>query len=201
MAKGNKSKSTKTTNQKKHKENLSNELRKKRIQKQKENEKQYAYNGGGPRVVSRTKRDVYAAPKMVGERIKNGGFASRFPIVETNAGKGFFDQRQMLNEYLARSEKGLTFDNFVRNIATKMTPEQMEELMTTNKDLMEMGIKNQQLQRINAAKNKVHELKQENESLLAQIGIEEINARNNEYLNQEEANFNRLEEQYKERGK
>jgi hypothetical protein len=118
MAKGNKSKSAKTTNQKKHKENLSKDLRKKRIQKQKENEKQYAYNGGGTKVVQRSNRDVSAAPAMKGERIKKG-YASTYPVVEnTSSGQGFFDQRQMLNEYLARSEKGLSFDHFMRNIST-----------------------------------------------------------------------------------
>ena len=199
MAKGNKSKSAKTTNQKKHKENLSKELRKKRIQKQKENEKQYAYNGGGPRVVSRTRRDVSAAPAMKGEKIKKG-YVSTYPVVETNSGKGFFDQTQMLNEYLARSEKGLTFDNFMRNLSTKMSPEQMQELMTTNKELVEMGARNQQLARINAEKNKVHELKKENERLLAQIGIEEMDANNPDFLNQEEANYMQLEESYKKKG-
>ena len=44
-------KKDKRTNSQKHKENVSKDLRKKRIAKQKENEKRYAYNGGGSRVI------------------------------------------------------------------------------------------------------------------------------------------------------
>ena len=82
-------KKDKRTNSQKHKENVSKDLRKKRIAKQKENAKRYAYNGGGSRVIERSKTDVGRAPAMRGEPIKSKGFVNTFPYM-TGSGQGFF---------------------------------------------------------------------------------------------------------------
>lgn len=196
MAKGNKSKSAKTTNQKKHKENLSKELRKKRIQKQKENEKQYAYNGGGTKVVQRSNRDVSAAPAMKGEKIKKG-YVSTYPVVEkTSSGQGFFDQRLMLNEYLARGEKRLTFDGFMRNMAAKMNPDQMQELMTTNKDLVAKAATLQTLESINAAKNELHARERQIAKMGQDLAIKEEYIHDERHLNRELSKYERQGKSY-----
>lgn len=197
MAKGNKSKSAKTTNQKKHKENLSKELRKKRIQKQKENEKQYAYNGGGTKVVQRTRRDVSAAPAMKGEKIKKG-YVSTYPVVEnTSSGQGFFDQRLMLNEYLARGEKQLSFNSFMRNMTSKMNPEQMHELMTTNEDLVKKAAVQQDLATIDAAKTELFTHEQQIERLRMKLGIDENDVYDKAFLNRELLKYERQRDEHK----
>ena len=137
-------KKDKRTNSQKHKENVSKDLRKKRIAKQKENAKRYAYNGGGSRVIERSKTDVGRAPAMRGEPIKSKGFVNTYPYM-TGSGQGFFDQRQMLNEALSGTKRALTMERLM--IATaqqnKMNDEQMAQFVSEQRDLLEQQSHNE----------------------------------------------------------
>ena len=137
-------KKDKRTNSQKHRENVSKDLRKKRIAKQKENEKRYAYNGGGSRVIERTRADVGRAPAMRGEPIKSKGFVNTYPYM-TGSGQGFFDQRQLLNEALSGTKRALTMERLM--IATaqqnKMNDEQMAQFVSEQRDLLEQQSHNE----------------------------------------------------------
>ena len=147
-------KKDKRTNSQKHKENVSKDLRKKRIANQKENAKRYAFNGGGSRVIERSRTDVGRAPAMRGEPIKRKGFVNTFPYIP-GSGQGFFDQRQLLNEWIARGDKNLKFDKFMRKITGQMTTAQVEDFMEANKELMEKAATQQTLEKISKKKDEV----------------------------------------------
>ena len=184
-------KKDKRPNSQKHKENVSKDLRKKRIAKQKENEKRYAYNGGGSRVIERSKTDVGRAPAMRGEPIKSKGFVNTFPYM-TGSGQGFFDQRQLLNEWIARGDKNLKFDGFMRKITGQMTTAQVEDFMEANKELMEKAATQQTLEKISKKKDEVKKRQVKIDEVRALLGYDDSQALDREFLNSESARYDRI---------
>ena len=158
----------KKLNTKENQDNIKKDLQKKRMEKRKQIQQRYAQNGGGSKVVQRTKADVSRAPAYKAEKISKGSYHSTFPL--TGSGNGFFDQVQLLNEMLSSKERKLSIESVLLQKANelKLTPEQTEKLVEANSKLQESETN------INNAKQYRNILKQttDNHNQLQQISAE-----------------------------
>lgn len=127
----------KKLNTKENQDNIKKDLQKKRIEKRKQIQQRYAHNGGGSKVVQRTKADVSRAPAYKAEKIRSSNFHSTFPL--TGSGNGFFDQIQLLNEMLSSKERKLSIESALLQKANelKLTPEQAGKLTEAHSKLQE----------------------------------------------------------------
>ena len=127
----------KKLNTKENQDNIKKDLQKKRMEKRKQIQQRYAHNGGGSKVVQRSKADVSRAPAYKAEKISKGSYHSTFPL--TGSGNGFFDQVQLLNEMLSSKERKLSIESVLLQKANelKLTPEQTEKLVEANSKLQE----------------------------------------------------------------
>ena len=127
-------KKSKKLNTKENQENIKKDLHKKRMEKRKQNQQRYSYNGGGSRVVQRAKTDVSRAPAYKPEKLSKSSFHSTFPL--TGSGNGFFDQRQMLNEILAHKESALNIQKAFTKVAQTVDPALAKQFVEENEDLI-----------------------------------------------------------------
>ena len=177
----------KKLNTKENQDNIKKDLQKKRMEKRKQIQQRYAQNGGGSKVVQRSKADVSRAPAYKAEKIRSSNFHSTFPL--TGSGNGFFDQVQLLNEMLSSKERKLAIEKVLSKATKGMNPEQAKAFVEQNKELIDKSYALDNWTNIANMKKASDEKNEKVYQLLDGLGIDRKYAFDREHINKEHGKY------------